>query len=77
MRCKGCRNEPDCRGGRFIGLVERSDDRKFRLKNKHYKFVTLIIIASYARNYLIKEELFANTWEGCESSLSCSIKPPR
>jgi hypothetical protein len=61
MRCKGYCNEPNCRGGRFIGLVGRSDDRKFRLKYKNYKFGELIIIASYARDYLIKEDFFADT----------------
>ncbi len=76
MRCKGYCNEPDCRRGRSIVLDRRSDDRKFRFKYKNYKFVALIIIASYARNYLIKEELFANTWGGCKSSLRCSNKPP-
>jgi hypothetical protein len=60
MCCKGYCNEPDGRGGRFIGLVGRSDDIKFRLKYKNYKFVAFIIIASYVRDYLIKEKLFAN-----------------
>jgi len=48
----------------------------FDLNITNYKFAALIIIASYAHDYLIKEELFANTWGDCESSLSCSNKPP-
>jgi hypothetical protein len=43
MCCKGYCNEPDGRGGRFIGLVGRSDDIKCRLKYKNYKFGELMI----------------------------------
>jgi len=50
---------------------------RFDLNITNYKFVALIIIASYSRDYLINEELFANTGGDCKSSLRCSIKPPR
>jgi hypothetical protein len=48
----------------------------FKLNITNYKFAALIIIASYARDYLINEELFANTGGDCKSSLRCSNKPP-
>ena len=78
MRCKGCCNQPDGRGGRVLKYKIKKRYQKVELNYIILKIYNIkkLLLVKYVVS-LVKEEIFADAWgtfTGTEGRLNCSYE---